>query len=199
MEAVRTYRNRSRREVVTIFPDECPSEGPMDWEQAYQFVTIRNHSHTWGHKQVTPDAMRARIEDAEEAGQEVFPVFAYVHSAVAFALDRSKYPFTCPWDTGQCGVIIVTDRESFGEDIRASLAASLSEYADWCNGNIFGCKREKVTAAPNEFSSPGRDFIDSCGGFIGDPDAPWMLHSAGIAGEDGELLEGWEEGDWEDD
>lgn len=47
--------------------------------------------------------IKAESKAAKAAGAHVFVVYAYVHSGVALSLS----PFSCAWDSGAAGVIIV--------------------------------------------------------------------------------------------
>lgn len=45
------------------------------------------------------------------------PIYAYVHGGVVVKASMNGNPFSCPWDSGQCGVVIATRndiRQQFG-------------------------------------------------------------------------------------
>ena len=128
-------------------------------------------------------------------------MYAYVHSGVAFSLGNS-YPFNCPWDSGPCGVIIVTKPEDV-LDVDDALQSVLQNYNDWCMGNCWSYERQKKETCGSCEHEDWED-IDSCGGFIGCYDEPYMLHQSGIMAVEtvgdtnkvkGTLKEGWEETD----
>lgn len=42
---------------------------------------------------------------------EYLNVYAYLKGGTMMSIDRSKYPFTCRWDAGQCGYVAATKQE----------------------------------------------------------------------------------------
>jgi hypothetical protein len=99
---------------------------------------------------------------AEENGYELFPLFKYEHSGVAYSIA----PFSCRWDSGQVGYLAIKKSAFTSPE-----AKPLQEYAEqfvktagaWCNGEVYG-----YTA----YTEDGED-IDSCWGFIGDDGYSW--------------------------
>lgn len=91
------------------------------------------------------------------------PLFFYEHSGVSL----STTPFSCPWDSGQVGYIMVSHEEitkKFGELFMKTLGKAeeilVSEVKSWDNylsGNVYGFQ-----LLEND------DTVDSCWGFYGD-------------------------------
>ena len=193
------FTNEALGERVIIEPDEF-TDDPLGCEEWCRFLTIENHRHSWGHKQLSKEALKEATDKARAAGKTVVTVYAYVHSGVAFSLGNS-YPFNCPWDAGPCGVIIVDKPDHVG-DVDQALKAMLQEYNDWCMGNCWGFVRQKKETCGHCEHDEWED-TDSCGGFIGCYDDKHILHAADImdiedAGEGifvGTMKEGWEETD----
>lgn len=76
---------------------------------------------------------------AEEIGREeafvTLPVYAYIHGGITISTE----PFSCPWDSGQIGVILmkreVAEREGWDEEqARAVLRAEVEEYDRYLRG-----------------------------------------------------------------
>lgn len=87
-----------------------------------------------------------------------YPVFKYEHSGVAY----SVRPFSCPWDSGQAGYLLLS-REEWKRKSKSSdsyAAAAIKEFSAWCNGEIYGYVIEDADG----------ETLDSCWGFIGDSD-----------------------------
>lgn len=88
------------------------------------------------------------------------PVYLYDHSGVAYRTT----PFSCPWDSGQVGIIFATNqkcREEWGahyrRKARAYLAGEVEEYSTWANGEVYGYVVEDEAGTE----------IESCWGFYG--------------------------------
>lgn len=97
------------------------------------------------------------------------PVWKYEHGGVAYVAAMSN-PFSCPWDSGQAGIIFALKadvRKEYGvkrvdAKTRAKalevLKGEVQTYSKWANGEVYGYT---VTDATGEE-------VDSCWGFIGD-------------------------------
>lgn len=102
-------------------------------------------------------------------GIVILPVYAYIHSGVTIKTGSSN-PFTCPWDSGQVGVIYATKEKILKEfggklltqkkiDKAIKLMEGEVKYFDsYLTGEVFGFAIK---------DSEG-EVLDSCGGFIGD-------------------------------
>ena len=93
---------------------------------------------------------------AKANGFICYPVFKYEHGNVAYSLGA----FSCPWDSGQCGYLLLSRKEWKRRGKRSDSYAkgALESYTSWCNGEVFGYIIE---------DSDGNE-LDSCWGFIGD-------------------------------
>lgn len=93
------------------------------------------------------------------------PVYCYEHSGIKLSTE----PFSCPWDSGQLGVIFVTWeklRDEFSHILNKDLLREYAErylreevevFSQWLNGECYGYIIK---------DEDGSD-IDSCWGFIG--------------------------------
>jgi hypothetical protein len=100
------------------------------------------------------------------------PIYMYDHSSISL----STKPFGCRWDSGQLGIIYVTKENIRKEyqtkrvtkkvlmQVRECLRGEVEEYHDYVSGNVHGYVLKD--ADDNE--------VDSCWGFIGDPDSSGM-------------------------
>lgn len=195
MEAVATYRHKDGLEEVVIVLDEAAEAvNPLDCDREwFEFLTVRNSRYSWGTAQVDAEELKERCERADL----VLPVYAYVHSAVAFSLGA----FSCPWDSGQCGAIVLS-RATFEKAIGRKLEEAaheickslLDEYTDWVNGYVYGYSRNKITTC--NLGHEHHEEVDSCWGFIGwDHIKSGLLWYAGctVNGDGQELHPDWEE------
>lgn len=110
-------------------------------------------------------------------GAIVLPVRMYDHSGIGFAMgsDSMRYPFNCPWDSGQVGFMFVTKAkliEEYGDDSDESVAkatkcmqAELDVYNQYHGGDVYGfILRDK----PCETCNGEGEETESCWGFFGD-------------------------------
>lgn len=155
--------------TVAVLYDETGAESPRDWET---FGTFFGFHHRYVSPDAAPDSdpeTARRI--AENRDNICLPVWLYDHSGTAYCAAESN-PFLCPWDSGLFGFIYVSKakaRDEFGvkritKAVRAKVIERLQNevavYSSWANGEIYGFT---VT------NSDGEE-IDSCWGFIGEPD-----------------------------
>lgn len=118
-----------------------------------------------GDRRATPEAMK-QIEKCKEF--IYLPVYAYVHGGVAL----STQPFSCPWDSGQSGIIYASRekvRTALGvkrlgkkllQKAFDALSEEVREYSKILNGEVYGYILEDES---------GKE-IDSCWGFIDEPE-----------------------------
>jgi hypothetical protein len=88
----------------------------------------------------------------------VYPVFKYEHGNVAYKTS----PFSCPWDSGQAGYLLL-DRKEWprrGKKSDTYAKAVLESYTSWCNGEVYGFVIEDEDG----------EVLGSCWGFIGEID-----------------------------
>jgi hypothetical protein len=79
--------------------------------------------------------------DAAKAveGAVILPVYCYDHSGICF----NTTGFSCPWDSGLAGVIVMeaeTIEADFGGDkarATAALKADVELFSQWANGEVF--------------------------------------------------------------
>jgi len=92
-----------------------------------------------------------------------FPVYAYIHSGIALNMTG----FSCPWDSGQSGIIYATKkkiRQWFNcknitkktiEKVRKIFEGELLEFQSYLNGEVYGYEIKKRNG----------EILDSCWGF----------------------------------
>ena len=106
-----------------------------------------------------PDDYHGMIELAEKWGYTVLPLYLYDHSGITM----SCAPFSCPWDSGQVGIIFMTPQaqhENKIEDPVACLKGEVEVYDMYLTGQVYG-----YIVKDDE----GEE-LDSCWGFFGDDD-----------------------------
>lgn len=105
-------------------------------------------------------------EEAWDAGWIWLPVFAYIHSGVCL----STSSFSCQWDSGQCGIIRVSEEDvkrewkvseissELRETVLSVLRAEVEEYSAFLEGRVYGYVIRNAAGG----------FVDSCWGYYGD-------------------------------
>jgi hypothetical protein len=150
------------RFTVEIYRDEH-GESPREWDNIGTFWTWhpRYGSPDKGCPNPAPRALRPN-----EIG---LPVWLYEHSGLCYRA-ALRNPFTCPWDSGQVGVIFTTPEVAqrwFGwksriitrkrqEMIFDALKREVEMFDAWQSGNTYGW---------NVIDEDG-DVVEGCGGYI---------------------------------
>ena len=127
---------------VELIQDTDIAHGPDEWGDEEVFiVTSQNRNF-----EVIPEGFEAMeiMENLDKEGMYdnegskyfVFPLNAYIHSGVSLSLGTS-YPFDCPWDSGQIGVVLVKDFEKLVDP--AKLASSVVDtWNMYLSGDVWG-------------------------------------------------------------
>lgn len=108
---------------------------------------------------------------AIKAGCVIKPVYLYDHSGFSVSLSNTSYPFTCPWDSGQVGLIVwsLEQRElihggpfrNTPKRLRTDLeifTGYFNEWADFIHNKVY-----TVTV----FDPVTGEDLDYCGDFYG--------------------------------
>jgi len=154
--------------TLKISQDEYP-ESPRTWDNMAKFICFHKrynlgdkHDYTHGDYEGW-DEMAEAIKRNEKA-VIVKPLYMYDHSGLTI----STSPFSCPWDSGRIGFVIVTRKailECFGvkritkailERAEKNLEGEVKTYDQYLTGDVYGFQLEE-----------DGEVIDSCSGFYG--------------------------------
>lgn len=121
---------------------------PRTWDNAGTMV-CKHGGYNLGDTEEEPD----NYEDCI-----VLPLYLYDHSGITM----STSPFSCPWDSGQVGVIYAKKGSEGMDDktLEACLESEVKEYDNYLTGNVWGYV----------IKDSAGNFLDSCWGFVGDED-----------------------------
>jgi hypothetical protein len=131
---------------------------------------VSHRNYDLGDETLSSEDIREIINDDNFV---TLPLFIYEHSGITISTNS----FSCPWDSGQIGIIyanketIIKEFGAFNEDTKQKainlMLCEVKEYDDYLTGNIYGFQLvEKKTC---ECCSHTKDeTIDSCWGFFGD-------------------------------
>jgi hypothetical protein len=159
------FQKTEGAKTVKIFLDFDP-ESPRSWDNLGEILYKKNSRYVLGDREL-------EIEDLHNAENDndyiILPVYAYIHSTTVL----NTTGFSCPWDSGQCGVIRVSKAKvlkEYGwkrlskkriEKIKGYLKNEIEIYSQYLQGAVYGFVMEDLEG--NE--------IDSCWGFYESPEA----------------------------
>ena len=145
---------------IDIYQDEC-FESPREWENLGTMVCFhRRYSLGDKHEFSDSDDFREYLDENENKIMAL-PLYLYDHGGITM----NTTGFSCPWDSGQVGVIYCTYekiRKEYGikyvtkkwqEKIRQYLINEVQTYDQYLRGEVYCYNIE--------------DTVDSCGGFYG--------------------------------
>ena len=147
---------------------ECV-ESPLDNDESVAFFVF-HHRYRNPSESLARDPDELAIWEADNADAwESFPLYMYDHSGTIYRATRGGNPFSCPWDSGRVGSIALK-RADFGADADLfKIAESICDtYTSWANGEIYGF----------EIVNLDGDTVESCWGFIGNPDESGVIDEA---------------------
>lgn len=117
--------------------------------------------HCLGTKRCTADELAA----IEKSGAIWLPVYAYVHSGTTIATT----PFSCSWDSGQCGIAWMSKEAAIAnwgkkamtpkvrEKAIAYIEGHVKTFDQWVQGDVWGY----------QIMGEDGEVVDSCWGFFG--------------------------------
>lgn len=134
-----------------------------EWDMVGTMVLTSHCGYNFGHKTASNDELAAINNDPNNL---VIPVYMYDHSGITI----NTTGFSCPWDSGQVGIMYCTKKKAvyeFGKKIctkkvvEKALRAMIGEVKsvdDVLTGNVWGFI----------VYDPEGEAVDSCWGFVGD-------------------------------
>ena len=163
--------------TARIVQEDCPDNPREAWDNLGVMACWHNR-YNLGDVQPKCDPEEWLAENAPE-GSVVLPLYLYDHSGITM----STSGFSCPWDSGQVGVIVATPekiKECWGtdaitDDIREKVTECLKgevKVYDWfLTGNVWGYIIEQPSECCEHCGrGDGLEHVDSCFGFYGDGD-----------------------------
>ena len=150
---------------------EEESENPIrEWDMIGEFCCWHRkydlgNSNRFGEGKSTVEELESY---AKRTGSLLFSLYLYDHSGITISLS----PFSCPWDSGQVGYVLVDREKALKEYNKKRLSKQLKDkiyqriqgevetYDKYLRGEIYYFNIEK-----------DGEFIDSCHGFYEEDDA----------------------------
>jgi hypothetical protein len=168
--------------TITVYPDQCAPNPRKEFSQlGRMFCWHRRYDLGDEHSFRDPDAFEAEFATIPHLR---LPLYLYDHSGITM----STTPFSCRWDSGQVGWIVVTHnrlrdeyarkRMSKGLLARAAeaLRSEVAEYDQYLQGDVWVL----------EHLDPDDKVIDALGGIFGEDYAiqeakEWLANAQAVA------------------
>lgn len=163
--------------TIRIVYDDCPMNPFTECDCEPDIITFLNRYDYSTEKESANDP-ESFLELAKERGYFIRPLYAYIHSGIAFSMTRGGQ-FSDQFDSGFAGFIYWTPKkreqagltDSYIESIlhegetveswlESSLESAVTVLNDYASGNCYGFQI---------LNSEGEE-LDSCYGFLGDYD-----------------------------
>jgi hypothetical protein len=156
---------------IKIVRDDDPPHPRKDWDNLGT-ILYTSSRYVLGDKEVTSDYLQEVMDKGVDLyGDPVIwlPVYAYIHGGVV--LNTSG--FSCRWDSGQCGIIMVSKAKvkeewkkqrispKLHKQILQCLESEVKTYSQYLEGDVWGYVIEDDQG----------EQVESCYGFFGYKDA----------------------------
>lgn len=136
-------------------------ESPREWDNLGMMVCFHRRYQLGDKKHGYTDPEHL-MNELERVGDYIaLPLYLYDHGDITM----STKPYACPWDSGQVGMIFVSDmraRQQLGEGydrkkVEEILRQEVETYDQYLRGDVYWYSIE----------GPDGEVLDSCGGFFG--------------------------------
>lgn len=154
---------------VSIYPDEDAPNPLDDWSEMGTILSLNRR-----HRNFNPVGIDAAIATDPDA----VPLSYYEHGSCLWSV-HGEQPASCrcPWDSVPFAGVWLPDRETLATAahyggrtrqifMRKRAHQACDAYSQWCNGDIYGYRVERVTVCASCNDDHG-ELIDSCWGVYG--------------------------------
>lgn len=161
-EHIYAYKKLDNGYAVKVVQDTDP-ESPREGDNVGTVAILDRCRHHFGDKHLSHKELD-RI--AKDKSNIVLPVYIYDHSGITI----STTGFSCPWDSGQVGIIYISRKDAIKEwgktictasvvrKARERLALEIETLDQYITGDVYGYVVE----------DPQGEETDSCWGFYGE-------------------------------
>jgi hypothetical protein len=152
---------------IKLYTDE-DSSSPREDDNVGEILYMKSSRYTLGDRGASREEMDRIVESSDNI---YLPVYAYIHSGTRL----NTTGFSCPWDSGQCGIIWCTKAKAVSEwgkkrftktvqdKALAYLKGEIETLDAYFSGQVIGYIAE----------GPDEEDIDSCWGFYPDERDGW--------------------------
>ena len=151
--------------TVEVVTDDDPENPTKNWDMVGTMVLWSQCRYNFGHKTVDRDTL---LELSSDPNNIVLPVYLYDHSGITI----NTSGFSCPWDSGQVGIMYCTKEKAVHEFGKKICTKKVREAAIRCMVNEVECVDQYLTGQVYGFLvlDPDGEELDSCWGFFGESD-----------------------------
>ena len=168
MEPIETIKLKNGN-TVEIYQDDNP-ESPREWNNCETMICFHRRYHLGDEHDYNSQYFNSWEEFENQLIKDydpavILPLYLYDHSGITI----STSPFSCPWDSGQVGFILMSKKaakenwnwkcitKNRKEQIENYLLAQVKTYNQYLRGDVYGFQVK---------DKEGKD-LDSCWGFYG--------------------------------
>ena len=149
---------------------DSSAESPREWDNLGKMICFHNrydlgdkHNYNSDDYSGWEEMKQAIIK--EENPAVILPLYMYNHSGISI----STSPFSCRWDSGQIGFVLVSKKQALEEyggvrvssktkvKIESVVEAEVKTYTQYVEGEVYGF----------QIVDEDDDIVDSCYGFYG--------------------------------
>jgi hypothetical protein len=154
---------------ISIYPDGDTPNPLKDWSEMGTILSLNRR-----HASFDP----AGVDAAIESNPDAVPLSYYEHGHCFWSV-AGELPAAarCPWDSVSFAGVWLPDAETLKSAkpyggrtrqlfLRKRAHQACEAYTQWCNGDIYGYKVERVTTCAH-CGEVSTESIDSCWGFYG--------------------------------
>jgi hypothetical protein len=174
MEAIETIKKLNYK--LEIFQDE-DARSPREDDNLGTMVCFHRRYNLGDKHEYNSDNYSSWNEMKKAIQKDktcvILPLYLYDHSGITI----STKPFSCQWDSGQVGWIVVSKekvRKEYGvkyitykilDRVKRVLEAEVKTYDQYLTGDVYGYRISKITKC--ELGHEHEEELDSCLGFYG--------------------------------
>ena len=149
--------------TVEVIIDEDAENPAKNWDMVGTMVLWDRGRYTFGHETADRDTL---LEISNDPNNIVLPVYLYDHSGITI---RSS-PFSCPWDSGQAGVMYCTKKKAVHEFGKKLCTAKVREAVIKCMTTEIESIDQYLTGQVYGFRvlDPNGEEVDACWNFFGE-------------------------------
>lgn len=159
MDTVKEINHNGK--IIKIMYDESP-ESPSEWDNLGTIAYKSGSKYVLGYEEFPLEEME---EIANSKEYIWLPVYAYIHSGIAL----NTGGFSCPWGSGQSGLVFVSKQKirqeynkkriskKLTESVKNILKSQVETFSQYLNGEVYGFMIEDKEG----------NCIDSCFGYYG--------------------------------
>ena len=164
---IKTVQTGGHTYRITIYPDEDAPNPLDDWSEMGTILSLN-----YRHRNFDP----AGIDAAIATDPDALPLSYYEHGSCRWSVPGEQAA-NCrsPWDSVPFAGVWLPDRETLAAAaryggrtrqifMRKRAHQACNAYSQWCNGDIYGCRVERITVCPS-CDEEHAELIDSCWGY----------------------------------